>query len=130
MKKRLFYFCAVFLLGVLVGIAGLSVLAAVAEKQIPAVDRVGYMKEYDPKCHPEHGYASGDWKEHEWEGTYLSCSEMVGKLFVWNGEKLAIEGHMVNGKRNGEFIFYSESGSIEKVVNYRDGEPVPSPGEG
>jgi hypothetical protein len=120
----------VFLAGLVVGVLGVGVAVYGLVPELREGKPVGYMEKFDPQCHPETGYLSGYWKEGGEEGRYLTCGKMEGKYFAWNGSYLAVEGRMLDGKREGEYLFYAKDGSIRKKVLYRGGKPVEGGAEG
>ncbi len=124
MKKIRFAAVFAFLAGLAFGLLGVAVVLYFTVPELRESSPIGYMTKYDPNCHPETGYHNGHWKEGDQEGEYLTCSKMEGKFYAWNGLHLAVEGQMVDGKREGEFLYYAKDGSVKEAVRYESGERV------
>jgi len=107
------------LLVAVLAIVGIRLNWTMASGQPP-----GFMSTYDPHCHPAMSYQSGVWADDGWEGTYLTCAKSQGRVFIWRGDHLAIEGNYENGLKDGTFVYYRDDGSIEKRVEFRAGKEV------
>ena len=40
----------------------------------------------------------------------------------WSNGNLRIEGNLIDGKEAGIWTYYYQSGQVEQVINYKDGE--------
>tara|TARA_Y100001954_G_scaffold79714_2_gene87675 strand:- start:3365 stop:3850 length:486 start_codon:yes stop_codon:yes gene_type:complete len=42
----------------------------------------------------------------------------------WSNGNLWYEGNLIDGKEDGVWTYYYQSGQVEQVINYKDGEPL------